>query len=658
MASGTIKGITIEIEGKTSGLVKSLGDVNKSLSNTQNALKNVDKALKLDPGNVDALKSKQALLADAIEETKKKLELEEQAAKDAAKALEEGTITKQQYDILQGEVAKTAAEMNKLETEAEQTNKALEKTADTGRFEKLKDALGKVGKGLEVAGKVTGAVVTGATAAAGGLVKLASSSAETADEIDKMSQKIGISKQAYQEWAYVMGQSGMDVDVLQSGMKTLNTQILKAQSATDKSSTALGKLGVSVTDSSGKLRSQEDILYDTIKALAGMDEGADRAKLAQELLGKSGSELAPLLNGGSKAIEDLTKRSHDLGLIMSDEAVDAGVKLGDTMDDVKKSAKMLVTNLGSALAPVIQKIADKLMEFMPRFQQMFDRIAPVLSDFLDQVLPVLMDLAEAILPPLMDLVEALLPPLTDLIKAILPVLVDIINTLLPPLIEIVQAIMPVLVEIINALTPILKAVMDILKPIIDLVLALIKPLLDLIKNILKPLTDLFSGVGDVLSGVLGPAIDAVSGLVSGVLGPVFEAIGPLVSGVVSLISGDWEGLNNALKGLWENLSGFAQKIWKQIGDWADSAVEAILGAVNMAEAAEKGHQVTRDYIGKTQEEIDAGVAKSRAAYEAKRKTSSNVSSGSSGGTTNVYVNGVRVSSVNNATNTQSNKRRG
>ena len=115
MASGTIKGITIEIEGKTSGLVKSLGDVNKELSLTQKSLKTVDQALKLDPGNVDALKKKQEILNTAIEQTKEKLELEKKAAEDAAKALEDGTITKSQYDALQAEVAKTAAEMNKLE---------------------------------------------------------------------------------------------------------------------------------------------------------------------------------------------------------------------------------------------------------------------------------------------------------------------------------------------------------------------------------------------------------------------------------------------------------------------------------------------------------------------------------------------------------------
>lgn len=585
MASGTIKGITIEIEGKTSGLVKSLGDVNKELSLTQKSLKTVDQALKLDPGNVDALKKKQEILNTAIEQTKEKLELEKKAAEDAAKALEDGTITKSQYDALQAEVAKTAAEMNKLEKEAVQTDKALDKTADTGRFDKLKGALDKVGKGLQTAAKVTGVMVAGASAAAGGLMKVTTGAAETADEIDKMSQKIGISKQSYQEWAYVMGQNGMDVNTLQTGVKKLNSEILKTQGATDKSKTSLGKLGVAVTDSSGKLRSQEDILYDTITALASMDEGADRAKLAQELLGKSGSEIAPLLNQGGQAIKDLTQRSHDLGLIMSDEAVDAGVKLGDTMDDVKKSVQALGTRLGSSLTPIVQKFADKLLDFMPRFEKLFDKIGPALEQFMDKMLPVLMDLAEQILPPLLDLAEAILPPLAELISAILPVVVDLLKTILPPLIDIVKSILPVLIELVKIIAPILQTVCEIVSPLIQLVLDLIKPLLELIKNILKPLTDLFKGVGDVLNNTVGPVIKTIGGLLSGVLGPAFEAIGGIVKTVCGILTGDWGAVGEALKGIWNGLRDAAAKIWGEIAHIADSAVEAILGDVNAARDA-------------------------------------------------------------------------
>ena len=62
MASKTIRGIVIEIDGNTDGLAKSLKDVNNQISETNAALSKVNKALKLDPNNVEALKQKQDLL--------------------------------------------------------------------------------------------------------------------------------------------------------------------------------------------------------------------------------------------------------------------------------------------------------------------------------------------------------------------------------------------------------------------------------------------------------------------------------------------------------------------------------------------------------------------------------------------------------------------
>ena len=70
-----IKGITIEIGGNTTELSKSLKGVNSQIKNTQAQLKDVEKLLKLDPKNTDLLRQKQKLLADAVNETKDKLQV-------------------------------------------------------------------------------------------------------------------------------------------------------------------------------------------------------------------------------------------------------------------------------------------------------------------------------------------------------------------------------------------------------------------------------------------------------------------------------------------------------------------------------------------------------------------------------------------------------
>ena len=98
---GQIKGITIEIDGKTTGLTKALKAANSEIKTTKSQLNSVEKALKLDPKNVDLLKAKQNALNGVIKETKEKLDMEKQAAESAKKELELGNITQGEYDALQ-----------------------------------------------------------------------------------------------------------------------------------------------------------------------------------------------------------------------------------------------------------------------------------------------------------------------------------------------------------------------------------------------------------------------------------------------------------------------------------------------------------------------------------------------------------------------------
>lgn len=137
-----IKGITVEINGDTTGLSKALSGVNKEIRNTQAQLKDVNKLLKLDPGNTDLIAQKHKLLQQAVEETKKKLQSLKEAQKQADEALKNGTISQEQYDGLQREIAETTQKLKDLEAQAEQSATALQRIAAAGG--KLKDIGGKV----------------------------------------------------------------------------------------------------------------------------------------------------------------------------------------------------------------------------------------------------------------------------------------------------------------------------------------------------------------------------------------------------------------------------------------------------------------------------------------------------------------------------------
>ena len=216
----------------------------------------------------------------------------------------------------------------------------------------------KLTSGIATVGKWGTAIVAGATTAVGGLTAFATSSASTADHIDKMSQKIGISRQAYQELDFICSQSGTSVDNLQAGMKSLTSAMDGARDGTASNVAQFERLGVAVTNTDGTFRSQEDVFFDTITALQGMDDQTEKARLATELFGRSGTELLPLLNSESGSIEEMRNQAHELGLVLDDELIDSGVQLTDSLDQTKRAFQSIAVQLGGALMPIITEVSS------------------------------------------------------------------------------------------------------------------------------------------------------------------------------------------------------------------------------------------------------------------------------------------------------------
>lgn len=119
-----IKGITIELDGETTGLKKALGDITKQSIDIQKELKDVDRLLKFDPGNTEALAQKQKLLSEQIEVTSKKLDGLKSAQSQVEQQFKNGDIGEQQYRSFQREIEFTEASLGKFKTAYKDAMKA------------------------------------------------------------------------------------------------------------------------------------------------------------------------------------------------------------------------------------------------------------------------------------------------------------------------------------------------------------------------------------------------------------------------------------------------------------------------------------------------------------------------------------------------------
>lgn len=359
-----IEGITIEIDGNTKKLNTALKSSNQVITATQKNVKTLDKLLKLDPKNVDLLKQKQANLKAEISATEEKLKLEKKAMEQMLAKADDSEEAQQAQRDLKVKISETEAELKKLGKEYDDVSVAAEQSGkkQIADAKKVAENNKKILKGI---GKAVAVGFAGVTTIAGGVFSLAKKTASATDEIDKMSERLGLSREGYQKLDYVLSQSGVEINSFQTGMKSLTANMDKVTEGNKTAISNFEKLGVSVFDSNGKLKNQEQMLNEIIPAFQNMKNSTEKSRLAQELFGKQGQEILPLLNSQAGSYEELSKKAEEYGLVLSDDAINAGVKFTDTLDTLERSFQIIGTQIGAEFLPVVQDVADKIIDNMP-----------------------------------------------------------------------------------------------------------------------------------------------------------------------------------------------------------------------------------------------------------------------------------------------------
>ena len=419
-------------------------------------------------------------------------------------------------------------------------------------LQKVDKNAGKVAEGFGKAGKVVagvGAAIGTAVVAAGTtIVNFANDTAEMADTIDKASIRMGIGAERYQELAYAAEQCGVDMSTMEQAAKKLEGTDLNFDDAMNQ-----------------------------IMALGTEEE---RAAMAAELFGeKVAYNMAPLLAQSGEEFDALTQRANDLGLVMSETAVKTGVEYGDLKSDLEKVGNSLKTSIGSAVMPILVKLSEKLIEFMPTIQSLMDKIGPLAADLIDKLLPPLVETAEEVLPMAIEAISAILPSLSQIADELGPVILDLIQELLPVIIQVVSEVLPVLVSIIQKLTPILSMLMEFLGPILDLVLQLISPLLELVMQILTPILDLITSLLSPILELITNVLTPVFGIIQALLGPLTSLLGAILTPLCQLLNLLLTPLVKLLDLILPPLIGLIEKFFDWAGPYLETFFEWIGGAL-------------------------------------------------------------------------------
>lgn len=371
---------------------------------------------------------------------------------------------------------------------------------DSSDYDKgLDDASGKfsgfgqkIASGAKTIGKVgvaafaaIGTAVTGATVS---LVKNAGETAAYADNIDKMSQKMGFSAEKFQEWDFIMQHNGSSIEAVKSAMMKLNNSL-------ESGSDAYGKLGLSIEQMQSM--SAEDRFEATVAALQNVTDETERAALAQDIFGRSYQELGPLLNSSNEDIEEMKKQVHDLGGVMSDDAVKSGAAFQDSLQNLKTTMSGVKNNLMGEFLPSLTTVMDGLTALfsgddsgIEKIKQGIEDFAKNLSEKLPKVVQLLGGIAESLISSLPQFFDVIAEQLPTLIETLIPVLIDAVvglaNAIVKALPKIMEAIQKNIKVISQGLTKILSAIGKIIMQLLPTLLpTLLKIGIELIKELAK-----------------------------------------------------------------------------------------------------------------------------------------------------------------------------
>lgn len=558
MARGDVKGITIEITGKTSGLVKSLETANKAVTDVSKNLRAVNQALKLDPGNVEALTKKQELLNKAISATNERLKAETEAATQAKEALDLGKITQDQYDVFEAQILKTKASLKDLEGQAIETTDALNGVGEanvggeaSGSMQDLHDKTELVQKGLEAVvkvGDVAGeALARGFSLAADGarmaydaIVKVADISADVTKQIGEWSYDLSSQVvEAYGNYEQLVG--GVDKifgsassAVQRNARNAFQTATMSAndymETITGFSASLLQGLGgdaqmaaeiadLALRDMSDNANTFGTDISSIISAYQGFAKGnynmLDNLRIGY---GGTKTELIRLINDSHilneeiSSLDDITfdqiiQAIHavqtELNITGTTER-EAATTIEGSINMLRASWQNLLTDLGRSdvdISEATQNVADSLVTVVNNIKPVLRR----LSSNLPHVLPIILDTVKSEIPEAVRVAGMVMNAVGSSIADSAPDILDILIENLPEGASIVESLLTNLASALRSNSPkIVEAVNSVLP-------ALVSVGAEIVSIIASSIIENAPAIGNAIMTAFGPVLDEIFG---------------------------------------------------------------------------------------------------------------------------------------------------
>lgn len=259
----------------------------------------------------------------------------------------------------------------------DKANESLYKTE-----ERTKELSDKFVKGVKTIGEWGAKLGAVAVAGASALGVVLNNTVEATAEINKFSQVAGFTSDEFQRWDNVMKSYGYSMEQASGDLAALAEKALDASQGAGEGAELFEKLGITVTDTSGALKTQEQLFNETITALQGMEDVTARNAIASALLSTTGEELVPVLNMTNTELANMKANSN----VIPQDQIDKATNLKLKMDELKNALSTTASTILLELLPYAESAINFIYENLPIAVEHFNSFKEKINEVVDWIM--------------------------------------------------------------------------------------------------------------------------------------------------------------------------------------------------------------------------------------------------------------------------------
>jgi len=251
---------------------------------------------------------------------------------------------------------------DKLDAGLTKAEKKTEKSVKT-----MEKSWGGLSKSIK--GAATAMGIYAAAAAASKFNTFVRDAVAAGDAVSKMSSKLGISTDFVQNAGFAAERSGVQFATLSMAMQRYTRRAAEANKGTGEAKNAVKELGLKLQDTGGKLKSTETLFREAMKALSGVENAADRVRLAMKLFDSEGVALVNM----AENFQALTKEAELLGIALDEATIQKAVQAAEELTKLDAAWAKLSNTIAINAAPALTGAVNSTTSVMDTF---FDWMAP------------------------------------------------------------------------------------------------------------------------------------------------------------------------------------------------------------------------------------------------------------------------------------------